>query len=329
MVLFVIPQFDLPTQYTASWAQYAVDLCKKSSMQYAVISGKGATRSGFEKAVSTHSPELVVHFDHGTPEALLGDGGQPIYDGQNLSVLQGRMVYSFSCQSASRLGRQAMGAGVRGWLGYSVEVGFNVKILDWMRMIAIAPIQYLLRGFSLSTTYESLKSLYDLFIDRARIAKYSKFTRAWLAYNREGLTLLGEGKSTLSKRENKGRLILSSVEFEDSWWTPIVPKLQPQAVENDEEVTRVKSPVKLDEPERPFAPWVPSSTFSSPVSLHTREPFDISEPQAPPDDSEENRFPERSPFEADRPRLWNDEISNHTYTEHPEGRLPAGFVDYF
>jgi hypothetical protein len=72
-VLITIPKkISDPTEYTAQWAEKAVELARGYGYNVIVIRGKDVTYENVCAKLNKHHPRLFVHFGHGCPASLQG-----------------------------------------------------------------------------------------------------------------------------------------------------------------------------------------------------------------------------------------------------------------
>ena len=121
MLLEVAPCFEPITEYSLRWSQR---LYEELDEKHASCLREDAIRDIFEDYIEEYNPELVTFYDHGTETALIGNDEGPLLDSRNVSLLNGREMYTMCCLAAKDLGPEAYRKGCKAWWGYTREFSF-------------------------------------------------------------------------------------------------------------------------------------------------------------------------------------------------------------
>jgi hypothetical protein len=162
-----------------------------------------ATRANVEKEIGDFNPRLVVHYDHGSINAVYGESAmntpQPVIDTANVDKLRFRVMSTVSCLSASGLGPTAIGKGCTSYVGYNDLHWIVTSTHQAFWNCASMVHKMLVLGYSVQTGYDAAIITYD-----ANIAYYSSigdvFTALHLQIDRDRLTLLGSKTATTCLR---------------------------------------------------------------------------------------------------------------------------------
>jgi DNA-directed RNA polymerase subunit N (RpoN/RPB10) len=315
VIIFVIPKFDVPTKITYSWGWRGVRIFEEAGIKTLTLSGETATAEKLERLLRYYPEAPIFHFDHGSPSKLYGNDRRSLIRPDNIELLQGRVVYSFSCQSASRLGSRAIEVGATAWLGYKEEVGFDLRLMDVFQELCLSPLRVFSQGGTVQAAYEATQSLYQDYIDQYSdsLDVLDKLGVMWLRWDSAAFTVLGNGQARVTMP------IRVSAALEDTWWQPqAVKPLQPPR--EDEEVQRVgeqnDKPKPVPRPGPPFLPYLVASQVPDAGGATTLD--DILHPGGY--DTEEQRYPEAPPRKRLRVR---QEAVPQGYTENVNGQLMA------
>jgi hypothetical protein len=124
-MLVTRPDYDDTTSYLHAWSKSVIDVAKERGLKVLDLEGPGANRDTFESYVSEHVPSFVFFNGHGNETTIAGDGGRALVEyGVNDSVLNSRVVYARSCDSATVLGRKGVENGIKAFIGYDQKFIF-------------------------------------------------------------------------------------------------------------------------------------------------------------------------------------------------------------
>jgi hypothetical protein len=86
------------------------------------IGNREVRRSEVESAIEERNPELIIFYDHGKPDSLMGARREPVFTIENARLLKNREVYTTACLSALELGKEAVRRGSKVYWGSSKPV---------------------------------------------------------------------------------------------------------------------------------------------------------------------------------------------------------------
>jgi len=163
-----------------------------------------ATRANVEKELKEFNPRLVVHYDHGSTNAIYGESAvntpQAVIDTSNADKLSLRVMSTVSCLSAAGLGPTAVSKGCSCYVGYN-DLHWIVTTTHMSFWNCADKVhKKLVLGYSTKTGFDAAIITYN-----ANIAYYASigdtFTAVHLQMDRDRLTLVGsETATTCPKR---------------------------------------------------------------------------------------------------------------------------------
>jgi hypothetical protein len=163
-----------------------------------------ATRANVEKELSDFNPRLVVHFDHGSTNAVYGESAsnlpQAVLDAANAEKLRWRVMSTVSCLSAAGLGPTAVGKNCSSYAGYNdlhwIITTTHMAFWNCASMVH----RKLVLGYTTKAGFNAAISTYN-----SNITYYASIgdtlTATHLVMDRDRLRLLGsETATTCPKR---------------------------------------------------------------------------------------------------------------------------------
>lgn len=165
MLLNIAHQIDEVVEYTFAWD---IRLMAKLPGDKANLLNSDAVRSKVEQKINSLNPDLIVFYDHGSEDALIGADGYPCLDTDNANLLSAREVYTLACLSAKTLGVEAWRKGCKAYWGYVEEFGFTLDELEaFEELAALGLIARLLQGMSWADAKKEVQTKTDAMIDKA------------------------------------------------------------------------------------------------------------------------------------------------------------------
>lgn len=122
--ILVAPKFDDATEYSYKWAEKLREQIG-NQMDLILLLVSDAIREKVETALKENTDAMLIHYDHGNEDALIGQDTQPVVDLGNVSLLEGRESYNMNCLSAKTLGKEAYENGCLAYWGYVEVVSFT------------------------------------------------------------------------------------------------------------------------------------------------------------------------------------------------------------
>jgi len=190
-MLITLPKHDLVTTYVSEWSCAVIKSAQKNGINSIIISGPSVTRSEVEKMIKEKSPKFLDFNGHGSDTIIAGHNNEPlIILGENDHLLREKIVHSFTCNSARRLGRSCSSDA---FIGYS-----NKFFLCMNRFFTTRPLKdnyagpvlesaleapnQLVKGKTAKESYDKSQEKYQKMID--------KYTLSNSKYTTEELTLI-------------------------------------------------------------------------------------------------------------------------------------------
>ena len=121
-----------PTHITYKWGQAIIDYALSHGVDVLDITGNWVDYEGITDLLSQYRPDLLVYTGHGCRNYLATQNGCSLTNGfpedvcstqcqkpSNMGGLKDAIVVTFSCHSASQLGKCAVKYGARAYIGFS------------------------------------------------------------------------------------------------------------------------------------------------------------------------------------------------------------------
>ncbi len=158
-------------------------------------------------------PIFVNGFGHGNIDIYTGDDTQAIFRDTECGILAGRVVYLLSCLTAVELGPAAIDAGGKTYIGFNISWTWMAQNItadpydDWYaecfyRSSNECPIA-LIQGDIVSEAKDRSIAEYNRWIEIWETERsgdpYAAEAIAWLVYDRNGLTVLGDHSATITQ----------------------------------------------------------------------------------------------------------------------------------
>lgn len=113
------PQHDVTTRYLSSWAFEVMELAKDKGVDVVDLQKEKANIAEFSGRMEKIKPGLVFLNGHGDDTSIAGhDNNIIVAKGINSSLLEGKITYALSCNSAKELGQSIACCGRSVFIGY-------------------------------------------------------------------------------------------------------------------------------------------------------------------------------------------------------------------
>lgn len=123
--LITLPHSEDTEYYLYVWSQEIIDLAEKKGFKVFPLKKEDACRSKFEGHIYATDPCFIMLNGHGDDTTVCGNRLEPILkEGENHTLLAGRVVYARSCFALSSLGRASAKDGCSAFIGYSAPFSF-------------------------------------------------------------------------------------------------------------------------------------------------------------------------------------------------------------
>jgi hypothetical protein len=114
------PNHDEGTTYLFHWSKPVIKLALKKKNKIVDIAGKKANKANFIGRLTKIKPDFVFFNGHGSQTAILGQNNEPLLSTRDKLELSNKLIiYSRSCNCASRLGPHCLRRGAKAFIGYT------------------------------------------------------------------------------------------------------------------------------------------------------------------------------------------------------------------
>jgi hypothetical protein len=118
-VLVSAPDFDYMTRYLHAWSKKLASELRGKSHDVLLLEGKNATHKRVVGMLRKQPIDVVVLNGHGNANEIAGHDNETLIDTETADLLSGKDVHALSCQTAAELGKAAMRAGAKSYIGYA------------------------------------------------------------------------------------------------------------------------------------------------------------------------------------------------------------------
>jgi hypothetical protein len=203
-VLLVAPHHNSPdyTDYSIQGADQFFSFANPLvTVRY--LRDANANRANVENELREFNPALVVHYDHGSMNAVYGEGAantpQAVLDTGNSDRLRFRVMSTISCLSASGLGPNAVGKGCTSYIGYNDLHWIITTTHNAFWNCGSMVHRLLVLGYTTRTAFNAAITCYN-----SNIASFAAagdtLTATYLTIDRDRLTLVGSDRATTCNR---------------------------------------------------------------------------------------------------------------------------------
>lgn len=124
------PSFDEATKHSFNFAEEIVEYLKEGMFDYLDLPKQDAIKDNSVQVMKQFPTANIIHYDHGSENAIIGNDGEPIIDLTNNSLLKGRECYNMNCLSAKGLGADSYRRyGTIYWGSWKV-IAFTTDVVD-------------------------------------------------------------------------------------------------------------------------------------------------------------------------------------------------------
>jgi len=120
--LLINPRFDRASNFSYAWSVALIPALKSMGWDVITIGNREVRRLEVERAIEERNPELIIFYDHGKPDSLMGARTEPVFNIENARRLKDREVYTTACLSALDLGKAAARIGSKVYWGSSKPI---------------------------------------------------------------------------------------------------------------------------------------------------------------------------------------------------------------
>jgi hypothetical protein len=198
--LLVRPGYDSVSIYLFGWAGEIKNLLIDNEHFLIECALDRATRDRVTELLEKHRDiKLIIFYDHGSKNRLIGHKGETIFSVENINLLQGKIVYVVACSSSEILGPLAVKEGASCYLGYERAFGFfsDSSEVHFQRCANVGIVEILKNKHSVQRIKDAIHEEYNRWIGyylygKGRRNPNALFIATRLRLNRDNLTIHGD-----------------------------------------------------------------------------------------------------------------------------------------
>lgn len=119
VVLITRPNHDPVLNYLYYWTSSVVELAETKKYSTFDLKAERSNRELLNSYTRKHNPSFIFFNGHGNSNSILGHDNKVLVDtGKSITLLKGRIIYSRTCDSASKLGMKSTSIGTIAFIGY-------------------------------------------------------------------------------------------------------------------------------------------------------------------------------------------------------------------
>lgn len=191
--LITRPKYDETTHCLFYWSDKVLKLAKGKGIQVLDLKKGRANRKELTSIIKKKQPLLCFFNGHGGPDFVAGDSDEILVKlGENEEVLESKIVYALSCQSAKKLGIGSVKKGTIVYIGYNEDFVFvfnqgrlSSPIEDMTAKLFLGPsnqlVVSLLKGHSASFAYKKSQASFRKNIQKL-LTSESSIDSSYLRY---------------------------------------------------------------------------------------------------------------------------------------------------
>jgi len=120
------PNHDYTTRYISTWAECVVAFAESKNDYVVSLKNTRANKKTFVSVLNKINPSFIFLNGHGNDRLISGHNNEPIVELSDKSnILEDKIVYALSCQSAKKLGPHCVKNGTKTYLGYTEDFIFT------------------------------------------------------------------------------------------------------------------------------------------------------------------------------------------------------------
>ncbi len=199
-----------PTHITYEWGQAIIDYALSHGIDVLDITGKWVDHKNITPLLTQNRPDLFVYTGHGCRNFLATQNGCSLTNGwredvcqvqcgqpPNLNLLRDAIVVTFSCHSASQLGRCAIKYGARAYVGFSDYMMFTSDRAGSQDMFGDALLPMAIELINGKTVGEAVDVTKAALYSAAKQWKSVKYMAIPFYWNYEYMEVLGDMNARL------------------------------------------------------------------------------------------------------------------------------------
>ena len=199
-----------PTHITYQWGQAIIDYALSHGVDVLDIKGKWVEHQNITPLLMQNHPDLFVYTGHGCRNFLATQTGCSMTNGWaedicssqcsgkcNLRALRGSIIVTFSCHSASQLGKCAVRYGARAYVGFSDYMMFTTDSMKSQDMFRDAMLPMAIELINGKTVGEAVAATKHALLAAAKQYKPIKYLAIPMYWNYEYMQVLGDMNARL------------------------------------------------------------------------------------------------------------------------------------
>ena len=199
-----------PTYITYKWGQDIIDYALAHGVNVLDITKEWPEYRNITPLLRKHRPDLLVYTGHGCENYLATREGCSFTNGfpetvctqrcsnpPNLNLLKDVIVVTFSCHSASQLGKCAIKYGARAYVGFTDYMMFTTDSKGSENVFRDALLPMATEIIDGKTVGEAVEGTKSILYDAARLWKPVKYMSVPLYWNYEYMHVLGNMSARL------------------------------------------------------------------------------------------------------------------------------------
>lgn len=126
-IIITLPRHDYVTEYISQFSDEILKEADKKNIKIKMLKDKKANKKEFETVVKNLDYKMIVFNGHGSDKSISGHKNEVIVEqGDNESILRGRLVYARSCNAGFILGRSMENDKEGCFIGYELPFMFYI-----------------------------------------------------------------------------------------------------------------------------------------------------------------------------------------------------------
>jgi len=199
-----------PTHVTYMWGQKIIDYALAHGVNVLDIRDPWIEYGKITPILQNNPPDLFVYTGHGCRNYLATQNGCSLTNGYaedvcaaqcaskcNLKALRDSIIVTFSCHSASQLGRCAVKYGARAYVGFSDYMMFTTDSMNSQDMFRDALLPMVFELINGKTVGEAVASTKQALIADAKKFKFIKYIAIPMYWNFEYMQMFGDMNARL------------------------------------------------------------------------------------------------------------------------------------
>ncbi|MBS3079515.1 hypothetical protein J4218_05320 [Candidatus Pacearchaeota archaeon] len=122
-ILFSRPKHDDTMEYLYHYSKELIKLSESIGITTINLEKEAANKKFVVERIISQNPDLIIFNGHGSSRTISGHKDEILFscDDKNLDILKGKIIYSLTCSSASKLGIESVNRGALVFIGYKYD----------------------------------------------------------------------------------------------------------------------------------------------------------------------------------------------------------------